>query len=131
MFSNQTRRVVATVAALAVALAGLLPVAHLHADDGHPLVHRHALLGELPDHDAERGIGHVNVDESDHSDAGSLALSYELARQLVRLAAPAVAPWYFANAQPTGVATSTGQPSLSTHDPPLRFTSSPAPPAVV
>lgn len=128
VLSNPIPRVAATAAALAVALVGLLPLAHLHADDHHQVVHRHAIGGELPHHDHGDAAG-VTVDHADHSDAQALTQSYDAARQLVRIANPPASPWFLAGPGPSHLGRVRGQTLLPTHDPPYRFVSSPAPPA--
>lgn len=130
VLSNPIPRIVAIVAALAVALVGLLPLAHLHADDDHRVVHRHVIRGELPHHDLG-GVAGATVDHADHSDAQGLTLSYEVARQLMRVAGPPPAPWFLAGPGTSLVSRVRGQTLLPTHDPPLRFVSSPAPPAAL
>lgn len=128
VFSGQISRAIATTAAIAVALVGLLPAEHVHAGDHTQVVHRH-VIGEAsahhdPQHDAE-------VADADHDDARILTLSYKtasrfsLAPHLAVMALPVVEP---CSAQETPI---TGTTLLPTHDPPLRFTSSPAPPFFV
>ena len=127
-------RIVAMMAALAVVLAGLLPVAHLHADDDHPVVHRHAVADgsdhpddHADDHADDHGAG---IDHPDHTAARLLTPSYDLTVHVSIDVPPAVARW-LVTPEVAGAAPSLRTPFLPTHDPPLRFVSSPAPPAFV
>ena len=120
----------AIVAAVAVALAGLLPFAHLHADEHDRVVHRHVIGGESHQHDDGAADHDASVDHEDHSDAQILTLSYEVARLFAGFAFPVDGPWALADSASAAKPVSR-RTLLPTHDPPLRFVSSPAPPAVV
>jgi len=122
------------MAALAVVIAGLLPVAHLHVDDGPALVHRHLIGNNSDHHDAEADDRHLGFDHANHADhraAHVLTLTYEQARQFALVGRPAAAPVAVADPGSPRVAPPNRRTLLPTHDPPLRFLSSPAPPAVV
>ncbi|MGE0866848.1 MAG: hypothetical protein AB7P34_23330 [Vicinamibacterales bacterium] len=119
---------IAAVAALALALAGLLPAPHVHDGDGERLVHQHAIADGAGHHDDSDGEHHGGVERPDHTTARILTLSFEFAgyiaafnpTHLVGVPAPP------ADAEVTPPIRST---LLPTHDPPLRFVSSPAPPS--
>lgn len=122
---------VATVAALAVAFVGVLPAEHVHADADHAdglVVHRHVIDGGS--HDGSMHDDHAeSVDHDDHASAHFLSATY-------------VATSKFSAHQPpahlthlTHLTHPLHQPHvthllhpLPTHDPPLSFISSPAPP---
>lgn len=118
------------VAAVAVALAGLLPLAHLHADRDRPLVHRH-LIGGDSHHQNDEADDHASFDHADHGDAQVLTLSYHHTRSYVGEGCPADVLRGLAGPPVTDAAPVSRRTLLPTHDPPLRFVSSPAPPAVV
>ncbi len=120
----------AIVAAVAVALAGLLPFAHLHADEHDRVVHRHVIGGESSQHDDGAADHDASVDHEDHSDAQILTLSSEVARLFAGFASPVAAPWALADRASAAAKPGCRRTLLPTHDPPLRFVSSPAPPAV-
>lgn len=122
------------LAALAMVLAGLLPAAHLHADDGRPLVHRHLIGSDSHHHDGEADDHHLGFDHAKHADhraAQVLTLTYEHARQFALTGCPVVVSVAVADHGSGRVPPPSRRTLLPTHDPPLRFTSSPAPPAVV
>lgn len=122
------------MAAMAIVLAGLLPVAHVHDDDGHPLVHRHLIGGAVDHHDDEAEDHHLNLDHAnhdDHSAARLLTLAYEHARPFTVVGGPAAELVAVADLGSARVQVPDRRTLLPTHDPPLRFFSSPAPPAVV
>lgn len=118
------------VAALAVVLAGLLPLAHLHTDDEQPLVHRH-LIGGDSDRHADEANDHAGFDHPGHSDAQLLTLSYHHTRSYAGVGCPAAVLRGPAAPSVTHAAPVNRRTLLPTHDPPLRFVSSPAPPTVV
>lgn len=117
------------VAAVAVVLAGLLPLAHLHTDDAQPLVHRHLIGGDSHHHDDE-AHDQASFAHADHGDAQVLTLSYDHARSYAGLGCPDAAQRGLAAPPVTHAAPVNRRTLLPTHDPPLRFVSSPAPPAV-
>lgn len=119
-------RAVAGVAALAVSLIGVLPTAHVHADDDHQIVHQHA-IADGPAQPDDHGAG---IDHPDHTAARLLTPSYDLTGHVSMYVPPAVARWLVSPAV-VSTAPSLRTPFLPTHDPPLRFVSSPAPPAFV
>ena len=114
----------------ALAITGFLPVPHLHAADGRATVHVHgddagAAHDVDTDHHDDRALDH-----GDHTFAQTIDHSYDFAARfvfsIVLMAEPAPAD------AASGVRTRlTRSRILPTHDPPIRFTSSPAPPAVV
>lgn len=123
-------RVVASVAALSLALVGLLPVAHAHAADDHQVVHQHAIADGLaphqhPDDDHDGGVG-----QSDHTAAKILTLAFDLTTPVLVVGSPG-AVILVLEPELTRASLAARAPSLPTHDPPLRFVSSPAPPAVL
>ncbi len=134
--STWTARVVATAVTLAVALAGLLPDVHRHVDDDHAVVHQHVIGGD-EDHHAEDHHdevatgGQIGADFADHTNAQFLTASSELARPFAGIAFPPGARPVVAPPTLDPAASCRRSTMLPTHDPPLRFTSSPAPPAVV
>lgn len=136
MSRRGTFRWVALAAALAVALMGLLPAAHVHHGDAGPTVHRHAadVAGDHHDHhegghQADGAAEHSSVHGAEHHLQAQLLPDEFLAAPLFWLNTPAVAsvplgqsPLAHAWRRLTQTA------RLPTHDPPLRYFSSPAPP---
>lgn len=123
-------RIVAMMAALAVVLAGLLPVAHLHADDDHPVVHQHA-IADGSDHPDDHADDHgAGIDHPDHTAARLLIPAYDLTSHIL-VGGPAGIAHRAAKTEVTRRAPALRNTLLPTHDPPLRFFSSPAPPALV
>jgi hypothetical protein len=123
-------RIVSTVAALAVALAGLLPFAHVHAGEHHPVVHRHIIGdGAAHHHDVEEHDS--NIDQPEHADARIVSSSWLTAITFSLTAPASVTSPPLVQPQQGRVAPMLGTTLLPTHDPPLRYTSSPAPPALV
>jgi len=120
---------IATVAAVAVALVGMLPSEHVHAADDQQIVHRHVI--------ADAGTHHHHHTHPDHG--ASVVPSTHAAARL--LTAPFVTAAQFAMPAPVAVAAALVAPVITqkqfppshilppTHDPPIRFVSSPAPPA--
>lgn len=131
MSSTPATRIVAMIAALAVVLAGLLPVAHLHADDEQSLVHRHLIGAESTPHSDEADDHQASFDHADHGDAQVLSLSYDHARPYAGIGCPLAVSRALVAPQVTAAAPANRRTLLPTHDPPIRFVSSPAPPAVV
>lgn len=130
VYSAPAFRVVATVTALAVALVGLLPFQHVHADDHQQVVHRH-VIGDGSGHHDDFPDLKASADRSEHADARILTLSFETARSVCLTALGPVAALFADEAVATPPLPIVGTTILPTHDPPLRFVSSPAPPAVV
>ena len=128
MFSALTARIPAIAAAFAVVLMGLLPDAHLHTGGDRTLVHRH-VISDTATHHHDSAVGHDAG--HDHADARTLTASFDVGRQSARIGSPVVAPWFLADPGSAQAPPTNGETLLPTHDPPLRFTSSPAPPAVV
>ena len=131
-------RVVAGVAALAVPLLGLLPVAHVHAENDHQLVHQHA-IADAPahpdDHADEHADDHADhhgtgFDHADHTAARLLIPVYDLTSHVL-VCGPAGIAHRAAKTEIARPAPARRTTLLPTHDPPLRFFSSPAPPALV
>ena len=123
-----TARIPAIVTAFAVVLMGLLPDAHLHTGGDRTRVHRH-VISDTATHHHDSAVGHDAG--HDHADARTLTASFDVGRQMARLGSLVVAPWFLAGPGSDQVKPTNGKTRLPTHDPPLRFTSSPAPPAVV
>ena len=121
----------AIVTAVALVLAELVPFAHLHADGHDPVVHRHVIVGESHQHDDGAADYDASVEHDDHSDAQILTVSYEVARLFAGFAFPVAGPWALADSTSASAKPVCRRTLLPTHDPPLRFVSSPAPPAVV
>ena len=115
---------------MVLAITGLLPGPHLHAADGHATVHVHGseagVAGDIESHHDD----HRAFDHDDHTAAQALDRSYDFAARfvfsIVLTAEPA--PADAALRVRTRLIRSR---ILPTHDPPIRFTSSPAPPALV
>jgi hypothetical protein len=128
--STPAFRVVSTVAALAVALTGLLPFEHIHAAEHRQVVHRHVIGDSAAHHDALDEHG-SNIDHSEHADARVVSVwwlnwtAFSLAGPVPETAQPVAEP------RDRRTKLMLGTTILPTHDPPIRFTSSPAPPAVV
>lgn len=124
------------MAATAVVLTGLLPVAHLHADDDHPIVHQHVIAdgsGHPDDHAGDHASGHAGDHDAsagppDHTTARMLMVSFDLTTSVMAVQLPVVTCRFVepAIAPPAPIGRTRWWP---THDPPLRFVSSPAPPA--
>jgi hypothetical protein len=129
-------RSLAAAAALAVALGGLLPAPHLHTGQAGTLavtiVHAHAIAGPVAsaDHDAE-DHDHAVLDHSDHAAARAITQSYHAAARFDLVVATEAARVFNQAHDANGVRCLSPTEIRPTHDPPLRFTSSPAPPAVV
>lgn len=119
---------IATVAALAVALAGLLPSAHVHADDDHQIVHRHVMAGGSAHHDESAEHHDASVDHADHLSARLLTLSYDVTGQFALAGRVEVATVSAVEQDPALDGLPPRTTVLPTHDPPLRHVSSPAPP---
>lgn len=111
-------------------LAGLLPDVHRHADDGHAVVHQHVIGGDEDHHDEVATGGHIGAGFADHTTAQFLTPSSELATPFAGIACPAGARPVVAPPTLDTPAPGSRRTLLPTHDPPLRFTSSPAPPAL-
>lgn len=115
---------------MVIAMTGLLPAPHRHAADGHATVHVHGSEAGAP-HDVDTDHDHPRAfDHGDHTAAQTLDRSYNFATRFAFTIALIAEP------APAGaglrVRTRLLRSSiLPTHDPPIRFTSSPAPPAVV
>lgn len=128
--STLSDRRLSVLAVMVIAMTGVLPAPHLHAADGHATVHVHgedtgAAHASDTDHD-----DHHAFDHADHSAAQTLDRAFDVAARFVishvLIAEPAPA------ATAVGLRTRLSRSHiLPTHDPPIRFTSSPAPPAVV
>lgn len=123
-------RLVALVAALGIALLGMLPAAHRHTDDGGATVHRHAmnLAGDHPHHDNDE-VGDEGRLAPDHHAPAQLLPDEYLAADAFSMAGPTAAA--FESAEPRAACLTRGSDRvnlLPTHDPPLRYFSSPAPP---
>lgn len=124
---------VATVAALAVAFVGVLPAEHVHADADHAdglVVHRHVIDGGSHD-GSMRDDRAESVDHDDHASAHFLSATYVATSKFSAYPVPPPAhlthlthllhPLYSLHLlRPPH--------PLPTHDPPLSFISSPAPP---
>lgn len=123
-------RVVATAMALAVALVGLLPFQHVHADEHQQVVHRH-VIGDGSGHHDGLSDQKARADRSEHADARILTLSFEIASSFCLTALLPAAALFVAEPAVTPPLRIVGTTILPTHDPPLRFVSAPAPPAVV
>lgn len=132
-------RAVATVAALAVALVGVLPAEHLHADADHadhadgPVVHRHVIDGGSH-HGSMRDDRAESVDHDDHASAHFLSATYVATSRFSAYPVPPPAhlthlthPLHLSHLMHPLHLTHPLHP-LPTHDPPLSFISSPAPP---
>ena len=126
---GQSFRAIATMAATAVAMVGLLPAAHVHDGDQHQVVHRHVIGDGSAHHDPSPH--HAEVDPANHDDARVLTLSYETASPFSLTRHLAVTTLSFIEPRAAHETPIIRTTHLPTHDPPLRFTSSPAPPAVV
>ena len=126
--STWTARVSATVAALAVALVGLLPEGHIHTRGDRTQVHRH-LIDPAPTHHHGGAIAHEG--HHDHADARLLGHSFDSASRGFSIVSLAATPWFLMNSETDHARPTSGKTLLPTHDPPVRFTSSPAPPAVL
>jgi hypothetical protein len=123
-------RRLSVLAVALIAITGLLPAPHLHAADGRATVHVHGgAAGVAHDVDADHD-DHLALDHGDHTAAQTLDPSYNVAARFVfsiaLIAEPA--PADAALRVRTRLIRSD---ILPTHDPPIRFTSSPAPPALV
>jgi hypothetical protein len=128
--STLYERPLSVLAVMAIAVTGLLPAPHLHAADGRATVHVHGGAASVP-HDVDTDHDdHHALDHGDHTAAQTLDRSYDFAARfvfsIVLTAEPAPAHAAF-----RGRTRLIRSDILPTHDPPIRFTSSPAPPAVV
>lgn len=116
-----------------MAALGLLPDAHVHAHDDDTVVHRHVIAGgadqqdEDSDHeDVDRH--HTSLDHDGHLQAHMLSVAYEVSVSFSMTASPAVTTRADAGTDPPIAHQPDRARLLPTHDPPLRFSSSPAPP---
>ena len=115
---------------MVIAMTGLLPAPHLHAGDGPATLHVHAgeaVVAHHTDHDDDHQRA---FDHGDHTAAQTVDHSYDFAARF--------AFSFVLTDEPLPAAAAVRVPTrlirsqiLPTHDPPIRFTSSPAPPAVV
>lgn len=131
VISALTTRRLAVAAAIAVSLGGMLPSPHAHLDRERPIVHVHAVADSgISHHDAGAGHDHAAFDHGDHVAAPRVIVAYDLATRFILNVTIAAAVAFEAPAS-GGMHQPRRATWLPTHDPPLRFTSSPAPPAVV
>ena len=129
--SAAASRRLALVAAFAVAAAGLLPSPHAHVDRPDVIVHVHATADAALHHDDDADHDHATLDHGDHRHARPIVAAFDISNRFVLTVGAAAE----AALLEVPVATRSHQPNrtaiLPTHDPPLRFTSSPAPPTLV
>ena len=133
---HASSRALAIVTAMVVSLGGLLPTPHAHFGGTHSTVHAHAVADQVALHHNDDGDHHADhhdstFDHGDHASALTLLQSYDVAVRFVLATATLeeVAP--VNDRAASAVRNLARRTLLPTHDPPLRFTSSPAPPAVV
>lgn len=113
----------------------MLPSPHAHFDRGETIVHTHVVTDlsadhqDDDDHDAERH--HATFNHGDHSTALTLVQPYHVGARFVLATATIVDVTAVAACSAVSSPCKLHRTLLPTHDPPLRFTSSPAPPAVV
>ncbi|MDP2318999.1 MAG: hypothetical protein Q8O42_06650 [Acidobacteriota bacterium] len=119
------------IAALAVVIAGLMPLAHVHEADGQPLIHRHLIEVDSAHHEGEGDDHHASFDHAGHADATVLTLSYDHGRRFAHLGFPVALTGATVEPDAIGARPTARRSLLPTHDPPRRFCSSPAPPALV
>ncbi|MFA5911659.1 MAG: hypothetical protein WC815_23015 [Vicinamibacterales bacterium] len=132
MVSALTSRRLTVVAAVAVALGGLLPAPHAHLDRQQAIVHVHAVADSgISHHDAGADHDHAALDHGDHVAAPTMVSAYDIATRFVLNVTTAADAVAVEAPAPSGMRQPRRAAVLPTHDPPLRFTSSPAPPAVV
>jgi hypothetical protein len=94
-------------------------------------VHRHVIGDAAGHHDEAYAHDHASWDHEDHGEARILLASYVTVGAFA-LAAPMAVAVAVSAEPPRGRAIAVpGTIVLPTHDPPLRFISSPAPPSVV
>ena len=134
---HRSSRVLAIVTAIVVSLGGLLPAPHVHFGGTRSTVHAHTVADQVTPHhddDEDHDADHHHAaafDHGDHASALTLLQSYDVLVRFV-LAAATLEQVALVNDNPApGVRTLPRRTLLPTHDPPLRFTSSPAPPALV
>ena len=136
MLSATISRGLAIVATIAVAISGLLPAPHAHVDLIHSIVHTHGEANVVaPHHDADdhHDADHQDAafDHGDHAAAVTLLPSSDVAIRYVLSTSTIEKAIAITVATAASICELPGGTLLPTHDPPLRFTSSPAPPAVV
>jgi hypothetical protein len=107
----------------------LLPLAHVHAAGHHPVMHRH-IIGDATAHRHDVDEHDANIEQAEHGDARIVSVSW---RTTIAFSLAGLVP---VTAQPLTASRPSrrlllGTTVLPTHDPPLRYTSSPAPPAFV
>lgn len=121
----------AVVAAIAVSLGGLLPAPHAHFDREVAIVHVHGGNDSGASHH-DLGMSHDRAafDHGDHSTAPLVVSSYEMTARFALTVTTVVTAASIVVPDPVGISQPSRAALLPTHDPPLRFTSSPAPPAV-
>jgi hypothetical protein len=114
------------MAALAVAAVGLLPSLHVHAHEDETVIHGHVIDGGSAHDEAEHH--ERSLDRDDHLAARILPLYFETASAFSMIVTLAVATESIDITEPAVVRQRDRTTLLPTHDPPLRFVSSPAPP---
>ncbi len=129
--SLSTSRALVTTAILAVAVVGLLPVGHVHGGDDATVVHRHIIASSSDHHDEGFEQHEASLGHDDHVAARVLSLAYDTTAVFAMSPSPAVATRFFDAAGIPFVSHARRATLLPTHDPPLRFCSSPAPPGLL
>ena len=129
-------RRLAVLCAVAVTAGAWLPAPHAHFDRAVPVVHAHAVTDLAPhhdpdddDHDADEH--HATFEHGDHSTALTLVQPYHVGARFVLTTATVETVTAVVACSAIASPCRLPRTLLPTHDPPLRFTSSPAPPAVV
>ena len=109
-------------------MVGVLPSVHVHQQESDTVIHRHVVDDDAEHRDEDAPHDETNLDHDGHLTARILPLTYDAGAPFSLRYSPA----------PTVVAaeetiTASVRPAdratlLPTHDPPLRFICSPAPP---
>ena len=113
--------------ALAMLMAGVLPSPHVHQQQNDAVIHRHLIDHDSVHHDGE--VHHeTSLDHDSHVTARVLPLTYYAGAPFSLRCSPAVTI-VAADETASVIARLFNRVTiLPTHDPPLRFICSPAPP---
>jgi len=117
------------MAALAMLMVGLLPSVHVHQQENDTVIHSHLIDDESAHHDENAAHDETNLDHDGHLTARILPLTYNAGAPFSLRCSPAVTILAAGETASAIVRPANRATILPTHDPPLRFICSPAPPA--
>ena len=116
------------MAALAMLMVGLLPSVHVHQHDSDTVIHRHMIVDAAEHHGEDASHDETNLDHDGHLTARILPLTYDAGEPFSLRCSPAVTVVAAEETITASVRPANRATLLPTHDPPLRFICSPAPP---